>query len=92
MSEPIRIVLSAEQTRSIIDQAGEDRHEGRVFACVGPGSWTDAAGRLVLYLTPAKSTAAANDAVRVAMGQARAVKPRRSAKTAQINLNPVANQ
>lgn len=72
--KPTCIKLTPEQTAKIIEQAGGESHNGRVFAVASPGSYPTAPGRLVLHLIECTSMKQANDAVDVAHGRKRAVK------------------
>ena len=62
---PLRLVLSEEQSAAI-------RESGIRFAVIHPGSWPANPGRWVVDLIEC-DVHAANSAVRVAMGKARAV-------------------
>jgi hypothetical protein len=78
VSDPIpsvvKVVLTPEQTAEVIQQAGGDNHFGRVFVVMSPGSYPTAPGRLVLHFIECPDMATATAAIRVAMGEARAVK------------------
>jgi hypothetical protein len=74
--KPARIILTANQTAALIEQAGGETIHGRAWAVVAPGSWPDSPGRLVLHLIECPSITAANGACNVAQGILRAVKPR----------------
>lgn len=74
--KPARIILTAEQTRDLIEQAGGATIFGRAFAVVAAGSWPTAPGRLVLHLIECPSIETANNACGVAQGHLRATKPR----------------
>jgi len=72
---PIRLVLTPDQTAELVAQAGHGN--GNVFACIGPGSIPDGAGRLVVYFIPGQSVEAVNGAVRVAQGVSKERRPRK---------------
>jgi hypothetical protein len=73
-----RLILSADQTADLIAQVEGETVHGRAWGVVAPGSWPDSPGKLVLHLIECPTIAAANGAVRVAMGEAVAAKPRRA--------------
>jgi len=77
MTEPIRLVLSANQTADIIEQAGAGCHDAGIIAAIGPGSVPDAVGKLVLYFVPCESIKTADAAIRVARGVSFERKPRK---------------
>jgi hypothetical protein len=76
---PIRLILTAEQTADLIEQAGGETMHGRAWAVIAPGSWPTTPGKLILHLIECPTITAANGACRVAMGQAVARKPREQA-------------
>ncbi len=59
--KPLRLVLSPEQSAALADNARFS------FVVVGPGSWPDTPGRMVLYLIETDCKRA-DAAVRVARG------------------------
>jgi hypothetical protein len=71
MSEPVRILLSEAASRHL-SATGEN-----AFLVAGRGSWPDQPDRWRLWLVPCP-VKAANDAVRVARGEARAVRIKQS--------------
>lgn len=68
MKEPVRILLSETSSRYLLEV-------GECFIVGGKSSHPEIPGRIVLHLLPIPMKQAA-DACLVAMGQARAVKPR----------------
>jgi hypothetical protein len=75
-----RILLSERASAALL-AAGE------AFAIVGRGSYPDAVGRMVLYLLPVPKRQA-DDACAVALGQARAVKPKPATSQRRATASP----
>ena len=84
----LRLILTADQTSEIVRQAGGESHLGRVFVVMSPGSYPQAPGRLVLHFIECATMRLANDAVEVAQGTSRAVRPRRATGPPQAQECP----
>lgn len=62
--QPIRLILTLDQTAEVVRQAGGESHHGRVFVTLSPGSYPTAPGRLVLNLIECPSIASCRPEIR----------------------------
>jgi hypothetical protein len=80
LPSPVRVTLTPDQTAEIVREAGGLNHFGRVWVTMSPGSYPTGEGRLVLHFIECPDMATVKGALRVAVGEARAVAFKAKAK------------